>query len=150
MSTASPGTSRRFHGLARYALWTVATLAFLAIALWLGVPPLAKHLLETRFAAAIARPVSVARVAFNPFKLEARIEGLTVGSRDAGAPPLLALDSAAFDVSLASIWHRAPVLDRVALEHPHVAIVRNDDGTYSVQDLMDAALADSGGPAARF
>ena len=150
MSTASAGTSRRFHGLARYALWIVATLALLAIALWLGVPPLAKHLLQTRLATAISRPVTVAHIAFNPFKLEARIDGLTIGARVPGSPPLLALDAATLEVSVASVWHRAPVLDRVALEHPRIAIARNDDGSYSVQDLIDAALADHEGPPARF
>lgn len=150
MSTASTGTARRFHGLARYAVWVVATLALLAIALWLGVPPLAKHLLETRLAAAISRPVTVAHIAFNPFKLEARIDGLAIGARVPGSPALLVLDTATLEVSVASIWHRAPVLDRVALEHPRIAIARNDDGSYSVQDLIDAALADHEGPPARF
>ncbi|HEV8500346.1 MAG TPA: DUF748 domain-containing protein [Casimicrobiaceae bacterium] len=150
MSTASAGTSRRFHGLARFVLWIVATLALLATALWLGVPPLAKHLLQTRLATAISRPVTVAHIAFNPFKLEARIDGLTLGARVPGSPPLLALDAATLEVSVASVWHRAPVLDRVALEHPRIAIARNDDGSYSVQDLIDAALADHEGPPARF
>lgn len=150
MVTATADPPRRVPRLVRWATVVVAIVALLLVALWLGVPPLAKHFLTTKAAAALGRPVTVADVAFNPLKLEARIDGLAIGAREATAPPLLRLDRAVLDASLASIWHRAPVLDRVLVEHPRVAIAREADGSYSVQDLIDAALAGGGGPPARF
>jgi uncharacterized protein involved in outer membrane biogenesis len=150
MVTATAEPPRRVPRLVRWALVVVAIVVLVLVALWLGVPPLAKHLLTTKAAAALGRPVAVADVAFNPLNLEARIDGLSVGAREAGAPPLLRLDRAVLDASIASIWHRAPVLDRVLIEHPRVTIAREADGSYSVQDLVDAALADDGGPPAKF
>jgi uncharacterized protein involved in outer membrane biogenesis len=150
MVTAPADPPRRIPRLARYAIVALVVVAGLLLALWLGVPPLARHVLTTRVAAALARPVTVADIAFNPLTLEARVDGLSIGAREAGAPPLLQLDRAVLDVSPASIWHRAPVLNRVLIERPRLAVARAADGTYSVQDLVDAALADTGGPPARF
>jgi hypothetical protein len=122
----------------------------LAVALYFAVPAVLRHVLETNVSAQLQRKVAVTRIEFNPLALSAHIEGLTIQAKQAGAPPLLALDGMTVDVSLASIWHRAPVFDRILVEHPHIALARNDDGSYSVQDLVDAAMADNGGPPARF
>jgi uncharacterized protein involved in outer membrane biogenesis len=136
--------------LGRYALYLAVALVLLAVALHFAVPAVLRHVLETNVSAQLQRKVAVTRIEFNPLTLSARIEGLTIQAKQAGAPPLLALDGMTVDVSLASIWHRAPVFDRVLVEHPHIALARNDDGSYSVQDLVDAAMVDNGGPPARF
>ncbi|MEO6928810.1 MAG: DUF748 domain-containing protein, partial [Casimicrobiaceae bacterium] len=144
--------SSRFSWLprsARLALYGVGMLVLLAAALYFGVPAALQRLLQHTLAAQIHRAVSTGHITFNPLTFVARIDGLTVQSAEQGAPPLLAVDSLLLDVSIASLWHRAPVLDRVTIEHPRLSLARNADGSYSIQDLIDAALA-SGGEPARF
>ena len=150
MAAAALVESPLIHRSLRWTLCVAGALAVLAAALFFGVPAALRHLLETNLAAQIHRSVSVGRIAFNPLTLVARIDDLTVQSATAGAQPLLHVDTLALDVSIASIWHRAPVLDRVTIDNPRLAIVRNADGSYGVQDLVDAALAGRGGAPARF
>ncbi len=131
-------------------LGVAAGVAVLLGALYAGVPAVLQHVLETDVAALAGRAIAVRHIAFNPLTLAARIDGLTVQSAQPGAAPLLAVDTLTLQVSPASIWRLAPVLDHVTIVHPHVSLVRNDDGSYSVQDLIDAALAERGGDPARF
>ena len=50
------------------------------------------------------------------------------------------------DLSTASVWHRAPVFDTLKIVRPAVSLARDREGRYSIQDLVDRALA--GPPAA--
>lgn len=150
MVSAAIRSSSWVRKAARFALYVIGALVVLAIALYFGVPAILRHVLQTNVSEQLHRPVTVNTIKFNPLTLAARIEGLTIGSVQPAAPPLLAFDAMTLDVSLASIWHRAPVFDRVIVDGPHIAIARRDDGSYSVQDLVDAALTDTGGPPARF
>src|SRR4029077_9593435 len=65
-------------------------------------------------------------------------------------PPLLAIDELSADLSWASLWHRAPVLDALKLVHPAISVARDRDGRYSVQDLISKALATHEGPPPAF
>ncbi len=134
----------------RIVLWAVTLAALLLLALWQGVPRLARWALEGRVAESLSRPVTVGEIRFNPLKLEMSLADLVIAGRGGGEPPLLAFDHAVLDVSIASVWHRAPVLDRVQVDRPRVALSRLDDGRYSVQDLIDKALAPSDDPPTRF
>jgi uncharacterized protein involved in outer membrane biogenesis len=64
--------------------------------------------------------------------------------------PLLAFDELVADLSTASIWHRAPVLDALKLVRPAVSLSRDRDGRYNVQDLVDRASAEPDGATPRF
>ncbi|MEP7063233.1 MAG: DUF748 domain-containing protein [Betaproteobacteria bacterium] len=150
MTSAATDSTPWIRKAARWTLYLIGALAVFAIALYFAVPAIARHVLETRVAAQLQRPVTVERIAFNPLSLAARVDKLGIGARDGKGPALLALDTLTLDVSLASIWHWAPVFDRVTLERPRLSLARDADGTYSVQDLVDAALVDTGGPPARF
>jgi uncharacterized protein involved in outer membrane biogenesis len=150
MTSAATDSSPWIRKAARWTLYLIGALALIAIALYFAVPAIARHVLETRVAAQLNRPVTVERIAFNPLSLAARVDKLGIGARDGKGPALLVLDTLMLDVSLASIWHWAPVFDRVTLERPRISLARDADGSYSVQDLVDAALVDTGGPPARF
>src|SRR5665213_822725 len=119
MPAAAPTKFSRARRSLRWALCVAGALVVLAAALFFGVPAALRHLLETNLAVQIHRSVSVGRIAFNPLTLVARIDDLTVQSATAGAQPLLHVDTLALDVSIASIWHRAPVLDR-AVSYTHL------------------------------
>src|SRR6185436_3384474 len=92
---------------------------------------------------------TVEAVEFEPFKLRVTLRKLAIA--DPGATvPLLAADALIADVSTASLWHRAPVLDALRLVHPSVSLARDRDGRYSIDDLIAKVLAAPEGPPPRF
>jgi len=50
---------------------------------------------------------------------------------------LLEFDELAVDVSSTSLWRGAPVLDTLKVSRPRIALTRNADGTYNIQDVID-------------
>ena len=116
---------------------------------WLGVPPIVRSQLESRLTEALGRPTTVKDVAFHPFELRVTLRDIAIGE-PAGTTQLLTIDELVANVSSASLWHRAPVLDALKIVRPVLAVRRDAQGRYSVQDLLDRALADSDSPMPRF
>src|SRR5262249_7012273 len=88
-------------------------------------------------------------VSFNPFELRLNVRKVAIADRD-GKASLLALEEIIADLSAASIWHRAPVLDGLKVVRPHIAFARDHDGHFDIQDLIDKSTAPSTGPRPRF
>lgn len=142
---ARPGGPRRWL---RRVIVALAVLVVLVAAAWLAVPPIAKHLIETRLTEALGRPTTVGKVGFEPFSLRVTVNDLTVAGKTSS--PLFAAHELTADVSAASLWHRAPVLDALRLVQPRIAIARDRDGHYDIDDLIERAQAPSDGPPPRF
>ena len=135
------------RGLRNTAFALIALVAFFALVGFFIVPPIAKSQIETRATEALGRRVTVGKVAFNPFTLKATLSDFVLADRER---PLLTFDALDIDLSSASVWHRAPVFDALRFVHPSIALTRNSDGTYSVQDLIDRMLAGPKGPTPLF
>lgn len=134
--------------LVRLAITVGAIAALIAVA-WLAVPPIVRSQIESRLSETLGRKTTVEAVAFDPFTLQLTLRKLAIAEPN-GAAPLLAVDELVADVSSASLWRRAPVFDAVKLVRPAVALARNRDGRYSVQDLIDKTLAAPEGPPPSF
>ncbi len=126
-----------------------ATLVALVVVAWLAVPPIVRSQLETRLTEALGRKTTVESVAFDPFRLRVTVRKLAIADGDRPAP-LVAFDELVADLSTASIWHRAPVLDALRIVRPTVSLSRDRDGRYNVQDLVDRAPSEPDGPTPRF
>src|SRR5205823_13621413 len=135
------------RGLRNAAIALIALVVVFALFGFFVVPPIAKSQIETVATEAFGRRVTVGSVSFNPFTLKATLFDFVLTDRDR---PLLTFDALDIDLSSASVWHRAPVFDALRLVRPRVALSRNSDGTYSVQDLIDRMLAGPKGPTPRF
>src|SRR5512143_1908680 len=130
----------------RRALVAIAALAAIVAALgFLVVPPVAKSKLVALAGSELGRRATIDRLAFNPFTLHAKLSGFTLADRDSSRT-LLRFSTLDVDLSIASLWHLAPVLDALKLVQPQVDLVRNADGRWNIQDLIDRALAPSSGP----
>jgi uncharacterized protein involved in outer membrane biogenesis len=141
-------SSPRVRWLKR-AGYVALALVLLTLAVWFAVPPIARSQLESRLSAALDRRTTVESVAFNPFALRLTLRNVAIADRD-GKPALLALDEMVADLSSASVWHRAPVVDELKLTRPRISLARNHDGRFNIQDLIERALAPSDGPPPRF
>src|SRR5512139_112356 len=122
----------------------LALLALYALVGFLVLPPLARAKLETVATEAFGRRATLERLDFNPFTLQARLADFALADREPGRT-LLRFEALEIDLSSATLWHWAPVFDALRLVRPHVELVRNDDGSYNVQDLIERVLSATGG-----
>lgn len=127
----------------------VGVLAALFVLAWLAVPPIVRAQVESRATEALGRRTTLEAVAFDPFRLRLTLEGLAIAGLG-DAPPLATVDVIEADLSTASIWHRAPVLDALKLTRPAITLGRDRDGRPSVQDLLDRGASGPAGPPPRF
>jgi len=142
-SAPSPSLPSRRWFL-RFAIAAGVLAAIIAIA-WLAVPPIVRSQVESRMTEGLGRKTTVEAVEFNPFTLRLTLRKLAIAD-PSGSAPLFAIDELDADVSSATLWHRAPVLDALRLVRPAISFARDRDGRYSVQDLIDNALAGPDGP----
>ena len=136
-STASPA---RRHAWLRWLAYTLGACALLTLAAWIVVPPVVRSQLESRLTAALGRPTTVEAVAFDPFHLRLTVRKLAIADRN-GPLPFFAFDVLVADLSLASVWRRAPVLDALKVTRPSLSLARDRDGRYNIEDLIEQALA---------
>ncbi|MEP6767605.1 MAG: DUF748 domain-containing protein [Acidobacteriota bacterium] len=111
-------------------LWTIAG--------FLVAPAVLRPVVERKLAESLHRPVSVRGLALNPFALSATLEGLLVKER-AGSGAFFSLERAYVNLEAISLLRRAPVIREITLTKPSIHVVRNDDGAYNFQDLLDEA-----------
>ena len=138
-SPARETPSRRGLWLRRSG-YVVGALAALILVAWVAVPPLVRGQVESRLSALLDRPTTVEAVAFDPFRLRLTLRKLVVG-RGEGKDSLFSFDELVADVSPASLWHRAPVLDALRIVRPNFWLLRDGEGRYDIQDLIDALMA---------
>jgi len=140
MSTDPPRASR----WTRRLLWLPAIAAVLLAAAWWGLPALLVSQLPPRLAQVLGRPVTLDGAAFVPWRLELTLTGLRIGAAaDAGptAPPLLQIERLRTDLSLASLRHRAPVIDALAIDGLRLNLARTAAGRYDIDDLVHRLAA---------
>ena len=122
--------------LRRLAIGVAAVLTLGVIA-WLGIPQLLQWQLPLRASAALGRAVTVGEVDFKPWSLELTVNDLVVaGLPDAGTDPLLRVARIHADLSIATLFKRAPVVQALEIDSPSLRIARTGDGHYSINDLI--------------
>jgi hypothetical protein len=116
-----------------------AVLAALALLWTLAVGWALPRLLQPRIAAAaseaLGAPVAIDKIEIAPWSLQARVLGLTLGPAEA---PWLRVAEVMADVSSESIWRLAPVLERLRVREPHLALVRLEDRRFNISPMLDA------------
>ena len=150
MATASASTGSKWHRRLRNAFIALAAVASIVALLgFFVVPTVAKAKIEALASSELGRRATLGKLSFDPFTLHARVRDFALADRDPSRT-LLRFATLDVDMSIASLWHWAPVLDAVRLVQPQVELVRSGDGTWNIQDLIDRVLAPTGGPTTRF
>ncbi|MBI5333259.1 MAG: DUF748 domain-containing protein [Burkholderiales bacterium] len=126
------------------ALWTAGVGAWL--------PGWLKPRIEQAGTEALGTPVRLQALRIAPWTLTVTAEGLAVGSEPA---PHLSIARAEAQLSLQSLWHRAPVLSRISIEQPRLHVERLAADRYSFTPLLAhiqarQAQQPAGGEPARF
>ncbi len=122
----------------RALLVVAAVLAAWAVAGFLVLPYFLRPVVERKIAERLHRPATLRRLSLNPFALSVTMEGLDVKNRG-GAGPFFSVERLYVNLEAVSIFRGGPVIRALTLTKPSLTILRNEDRTYSVQDLLDEA-----------
>ena len=128
----------------RIGIWILGLLMFFSLLGYFAAPPLIKSILLKQLALELHREVSIAKVEINPYALSARISGLSVRSGE--GKEVLGFDELFVNVSAASIFKLAAVVDELRLQGLRVAVARLADERYDISDLLDKWMQPSDQP----
>jgi hypothetical protein len=115
--------------------WLGGILVFFGLFGFFAAPPLLKSILQTQLSAELHRQVSIDGIDINPYGLTARISGFTVKGDE--GKEVVGFDELFVNLSSASIFKLAVVVDEVRLHGPRLAVSRVADGRYDISDLLD-------------
>lgn len=113
-------------------------LLLAALSAWL-VPKTVHHVLTQNVAELLGRRVDVGEIRFNPFTLALSARDLVIDQPQSA--PLLQVGEIDLRVAWRSIVMFAPVLDRIHVDRPRLALVRQDATHFNFSDIIDR-LAD--------
>ncbi len=126
---------------ARRTLAAMAALLVLWAVAWLAGPSLIRSQLQKHASLALGRAVTVEQVAFQPWSLTLRLQGLQVAgpqsSPEGSAAPLLAVEEVLVNAELQSLLRLAPVVDAVQIRRPQVNVTHLGEGRYDIDDLLE-------------
>jgi uncharacterized protein involved in outer membrane biogenesis len=133
-----------------YAIGFVIAVALIGVLGFLAGPPIARHLLLDALSKQLHRPVSIGEISINPYAMTARVTNVSIGERDNGVGETAGFDQLFLNVSLASLFRVAPVIEEFSLTGPRVRLVHEAPGRYNISDLLDEWMKPSEAPMPRF
>ena len=130
---AQVGTSRRTK---RTGIGVLIFLVVFGLLGAFGGPPLLRHLAQTQLSKVLERPVSVGKISINPYTLRLDVDQLHIAERD-GKTPFVDVGHLHVNASWSSIFRRAPVIEELGIDAPHVRIVRTVEQRFNFSDIVD-------------
>jgi hypothetical protein len=128
-----------WFGIGLLLLWMLA---------WVAVPPLLKWQLQSRLSEALGRAVTIGDVGFKPWTLELTFGDLAIAgapaspantvvpAADAKVEPLVRIQRLHVNVSGASLFRLAPVLEELDVDAPQLRVTHVSPGHYDIDDLI--------------
>ncbi|PXX39740.1 DUF748 domain-containing protein [Undibacterium pigrum] len=134
--------NQRWH-LGRWAAGLVGLVLLLAALSWAFLPGVVKRIAAEQVQQQIGRKLDMADIRFSPFKLALTIEGLTLYEADQRTPAVKVRELV-LNLSLASAFRQALIVDEVRLTEPYVHIIRTPGegyGRYNYSDILEKIAA---------
>ncbi|MBT9501306.1 MAG: DUF748 domain-containing protein [Burkholderiaceae bacterium] len=132
---------RIWRGAWKAGAAALVVLFLLALSsIWL-LPWLIRQQIVPLATQSLGRSVTVQQLDFKPWRMELTLRGLQVAGAAPGDAPLLEVERLAANLSLSSLWHRAPVIDALTLDQPLLRLARTAVGHYSIDDLLQRLQA---------
>ena len=120
----------------RRLAWCVGAVLRLRVAVWLAVPPLLKWQLPLSPGEALGRSVTLGEVRYHPWILELTLNDLAVAGLPAASQPLLQIGQLHANLSTASLWRLAPVIEALEVDALRLNVARTGEGCYDIDDLI--------------
>ncbi len=128
--TPSSRPSRR----RKIIFWIIGLAAFYALAGFLILPPIVRHVAIKQISQQLDREVSIEQVKINPFVLSTTIRGLLIKDKD--GQPFVSWDEVYVNFQLSSFLGKAWVFKEISTTKPFVRAQMNKDGTFNFSDLV--------------
>ncbi|WP_198301372.1 DUF748 domain-containing protein [Vitreoscilla filiformis] len=136
---AAPAASpprRPWPRAARVAAYTVGGVAGLGVAVWAAVPLIVPRVVAGTVSEMLGRPVSLARVSFQPWSLSLELGGLKLAGRTPDAPPQFELEQLSANLAWSTLWRGGAVVESVTVKGPRIRLARTGEGRYDIDDLI--------------
>lgn len=134
--------NQRWH-LGRWAAGLVGLVFLLVVLSWAFLPGIVRRVAAEQVQQQIGRKLDMADIRFSPFKLALTIEGLNLYEADQRAPAVK-VKELVLNLSLASLFRQALIVDEVRITEPYVHIVRTPGegyGRYNFSDILEKIAA---------
>ena len=119
----------------KIAKWLGGFLIVFGVLGYFAAPPLIKSVLQKQLSQQLHRDVTVDQVVINPYGLSARVDGLSIKAE--GGKEVAGFDELFVNLSSASLFKFAAVVDEIRLRGLRIAVARVADGRYDISDLLD-------------
>jgi len=119
----------------RIGKWLVGIFLGFGLLGYFAAPPLLKSVLQKQLSAQLHRNVSIEKIDINPYALSATVNGFSIKAEE--GKELAGFDEFFVNLSSASIFKLAAVVDEVRLQGLRVAVTRVSEGRYDISDLLD-------------
>ena len=119
----------------RFAKWFGGFLLAFGLFGYFAGPPILKSVLLSVASEQLNRTVSVERIDVNPYALSVRVGGLSI--RDKEGKEQAGFDELYINLSSASLFKFAAVIDEIRLQGLRLAVAHLGDGRYDISDLLD-------------
>ncbi len=119
----------------KIAKWLGGFLIVFGVLGYFAAPPLIKSVLQKQLSQQLHRDVTVDQVVINPYGLSARVDGLSIKAE--GGKEVAGFDELFVNLSSASLFKFAAVVDEIRLRGLRIAVARVADGHYDISDLLD-------------
>lgn len=147
MSLARAVGIARSRRTRKIAIGVVAAVVLYGLAGFFGVPMLVRDVVAPRIAASLDRPLSIERIAFNPYTLMLEIDKLRVGRRgSAPGAPLADIERLRVEASWKTLVNLAPVIDEVSIDRPIIHVTRLAPNRFNFSDLLESSPTTAAAP----
>ncbi|TCK38401.1 uncharacterized protein DUF748 [Paraburkholderia sp. BL8N3] len=124
----------------RIVIGLLIALAVIGLLGFFAAPPLIRHVAEQQLAEQLGRPVTIGRIALNPYTLGFEADRVHIGEAPANAPGNAAnfidIERLVVQPSWSSLFRAAPIIDEVKIDSPRISIVRYDAARFNFSDLI--------------
>ena len=137
----------------RFLLASAISLLLVLIFITLILPGIISDRASNWVAEATGRTLEIESISINPFSLSVEVRKLHLSDADR-SKPFVSWDLLSVSLSMASLYHRAPIIDNLRLDNPYIHLERLTADRFNFSDLIpkkDAAAPDEpAGEPARF
>ncbi len=140
MASASFNRSRWLRVVRNVAIGLATFLVIVGVVGTFVAPGIVKSLAVNAVAEQLGRKATIASVELNPYSLSATIADFKLFEPD-GTTVAAQIDELVADVSSASLFKRALVLDELRITRPHLSVARIAPQRFSFSDIVDRILA---------
>ncbi|MFZ6774783.1 DUF748 domain-containing protein [Undibacterium sp. SXout7W] len=133
---------QRWH-LGRWLAGLMALLLFCAVTSWTFLPSLVKRVAAEQTMQQIGRKLEIAEAHFSPFTLTLTLDGVSLYEADQRTPAFK-VKQLVLNLSLASLFRQALIVDEVRVDTPYAHIIRTSGdgyGHYNFNDILDKIAA---------